>query len=93
MEREVEATVRVQIDEKITIVDISNAIQAFDSEVYISKTVNGAFHEINLKSFLGLITLQLHNGDLVTLRTVGTDSEETFQAVLSYLGERYDETR
>lgn len=75
----------VNIDENQTIIELSKIIQPFQSEIYIKKMFRGNLHEINLKSFLGLITINLQNNDKVTVRAIGQDSEEALSAVIKYL--------
>ncbi|MEW9053273.1 MAG: HPr family phosphocarrier protein [Neobacillus sp.] len=85
MEKTASKTITVNISEKITIVEVSKATQKYESEIYLKKNVNGTIHEINLKSFLGLITLQLKNGDVVAVSAVGDDCEEALKEVVDYL--------
>jgi phosphocarrier protein HPr len=85
MEKTVSKKVTVNISENVTIVEVSKATQKYQSEIYLKKNVNGTVHEINLKSFLGLITLQLKNGDDVTVSAVGEDCEEALKEVVNYL--------
>ncbi|MBP2240503.1 phosphocarrier protein [Cytobacillus eiseniae] len=75
----------VNISENVTIIEVSKATQKYNSEIYLKKNVNGTLHDINLKSFLGLITLQLKNGDHVTVSAVGDDCEEALEEVVGYL--------
>lgn len=85
MDKSVSKTIEINIPENVTIVEVSNATQKFQSEIYLKKIVNGAVHEINLKSFLGLITLQLRNGDQLTVSAVGEDCETALEEVVNYL--------
>ena len=75
----------VHITEDQTIVGLSELIQPYQSEIYLKKLVLGTVTEVNLKSFLGLITLQLRNGDRFTVRAVGEDSEEALNEVIEFL--------
>ncbi|MCM3713020.1 HPr family phosphocarrier protein [Halalkalibacter oceani] len=77
--------IQINISEEQTIVELSKDLQPFSSEVYIKKIVGGKVIEVNIKSFLGLITLQIHNGDTVNVRAVGEDCEEALAAVVNYL--------
>lgn len=74
----------VNISDDVTIVDISKATQKYESEIYIHKNVNGTPHEINLKSFLGLINLRLKNGDEVMIKAEGGDCEEALNEVVQF---------
>ena len=76
--------ITVNITEDQTIVDLSQSLQPFKSEVYLIKTVQGSVLEVNLKSFLGLITLQLKNGDTVKIKSVGEDHIEALQKVVDF---------
>lgn len=85
MEKTIERNIIVNIPERATIIEVSAATQKFESEIYLIKNVNGTIHEINLKSFLGLITLQLKNGDHLTVKAIGDDCEEAMEEVVQYL--------
>ncbi|MFC4323655.1 HPr family phosphocarrier protein [Litchfieldia salsa] len=75
----------VNISENMTIVDLSNLTQKFHSDIFLTKTVNGVIHDINLKSFLGLITLQLKNGDSILVRVEGDDCDKAIDELLKVL--------
>ncbi len=75
----------VNINENQTIIELSEIIQPFKSEIFIKKMFRGNVHEINLKSFLGLITINLQNKDRISVRAVGDDCEDALQAVVKYL--------
>jgi phosphocarrier protein HPr len=85
MEKSVSKEITVNISENVTIIEVSKATQKFEAEIYLIKNVNGTIHEINLKSFLGLITLQLRNGDHIKVNAVGEDCEEALEEVVAYL--------
>ena len=85
MEKKSSKKITVNISEQVTIVELSKVTQKYTSEIYLKKTVNGVPHEINLKSFLGLITLQLKNGDSLMIEAIGEDCEEAMEEVLKYL--------
>ncbi|MBO0588565.1 HPr family phosphocarrier protein [Sporosarcina sp. E16_8] len=87
MEKSVSKTIVVNISENVTIVEVSKATQKYQSEIYLKKNVNGSIYEINLKSFLGLITLQLRNGDHLFVKVVGEDCEKALEEVVGYLSE------
>ncbi|MFV8830326.1 HPr family phosphocarrier protein [Alkalihalobacterium sp. APHAB7] len=77
--------ITINLSEDRTIIELSKIIQPFQSEIYLRKLLRGNPIEVNLKSFLGLITMNLQNGDLITVKAVGKDSEEAVQAVVGYL--------
>lgn len=74
----------VNISDNVTIVDISKATQKYQSEIYIHKVVNGTPHDINLKSFLGLINLRLKNGDEITIKSEGIDCDDALNEVVQF---------
>ncbi|ARK31213.1 HPr family phosphocarrier protein [Halalkalibacter krulwichiae] len=75
----------VNISEEQTITELSQLVQPFASEIFLKKLVNGNIIEVNLKSLLGLITLQLKNNDRITVRTVGEDCHEALNKVVAFL--------
>jgi phosphocarrier protein HPr len=85
MEKTSTKKIVVNISEDVTIIEVSKVTQKYQSDIYLKKNVNGSLHEINLKSFLGLITLQLKNGDHLTVNAVGEDCEEALGEVVQYL--------
>jgi phosphocarrier protein HPr len=76
--------VNVNISEDQTIVDLSQILQPYQAEIYLEKVVDGTMREVNLKSFLGLITLQLKNGDRVKVKAIGKDHEQALHEVVSF---------
>ncbi len=85
MEKECTKEIIVNITEDQTITDLSKSIQPLNSEIFLKKMVRGMIVEVNLKSFLGLITLQLKNGDKLSVRAVGDDCEVAIDEVVNYL--------
>lgn len=85
MSKECIKEIVVNISEDQTITDLSKSIQPLNSEIFLKKMVRGMIVEVNLKSFLGLITLQLKNGDTLTVRAVGDDCDDAIDAVVKYL--------
>ncbi len=85
MTQKIEKEVTVNISEEQTIIELSRMIQPYDSEIYLQKLVDGSSMEINLKSFLGLITLRLTNGDQLTVRVIGEDCEQAMNKVVDFL--------
>jgi len=83
--QKIEKEVTVNISEEQTIIELSRMIQPYDSEIYLQKLVDGSSMEINLKSFLGLITLRLTNGDQLTVRVIGEDCEQAMNKVVDFL--------
>ncbi|WP_242705630.1 HPr family phosphocarrier protein [Pontibacillus sp. ALD_SL1] len=82
---QVSESIRVSIDETQTIIELSNKIQRFDSEIYLEKNVEGSLVEVNLKSFLGLINLRLKNGDILLIRCEGKDCSVALEEVKEWL--------
>ena len=85
MEKECLKEIIVNISEDQTITELSKSIQPLQSEIYLKKMVRGMIVEVNLKSFLGLITLQLQNGDKLFIRAVGDDCEQAVKEIENYL--------
>ncbi len=81
MPESIRENVPVHISDELTIIDLSALTQKYKSEIHLKKVVRGSVIEVSLKSFLGLITLQLQNGDEITIRAVGEDSEEAVAEV------------
>ncbi|UOQ45071.1 HPr family phosphocarrier protein [Halobacillus salinarum] len=85
MEQKVNKTMNVSIQESQTIMELSQIIQQYDSEIILKKNVNGSLYEANLKSLLGLINLQLHDGDEVIVECIGEDAEDALKEVEAFL--------
>jgi len=77
--------ITINISEEQTITELSKLVQPNHSEIYLKKFLNENIIEINLKSFLGLITLRLKNNDQITVRVVGEDCEEALEKVIGFL--------
>ncbi|MGA9287885.1 MAG: HPr family phosphocarrier protein [Anaerobacillus sp.] len=86
MENKVEKKIPVYMKESQTIIELSQIIQQYDAEIILKKNVNGSLIEANLKSFLGLINLRLHDGDEIVVECVGEDAEEALREVETFLG-------
>lgn len=85
MENESSKQITVNIDETQTIIELSNKLQRYQSEIYLKKNMGSSVIEVNLKSLLGLINLQLKNGDPITIRCVGDDHPEALREVENWL--------
>ncbi|RSL33958.1 HPr family phosphocarrier protein [Salibacterium salarium] len=77
--------IQIHISENQTITELSQLLTPYNAEVYLEKKDDSHVIEVNLKSFLGLITMRLQNGDNVIIRTEGTDAQESLKAVSDYL--------
>jgi phosphocarrier protein len=77
--------ITVNINGNQTIIELSEMIQSYHAEIFIKKIHQGSIYEINLKSFLGLITIRLNNGDKVWIRAEGNDHKEALRTVVDYL--------
>ncbi len=73
--------------ESQTIIELSQIIQQYNAEILLKKNVNGSLIEANLKSFLGLINLRLHDGDEIIVHCVGEDAEQALREVEAFLSE------
>ncbi|WP_226658862.1 HPr family phosphocarrier protein [Pseudalkalibacillus hwajinpoensis] len=87
MDNKVEKKIPVYMTESQTIIELSEIIQQYKAEIILKKNVNGSLIEANLKSFLGLINLRLHNGDEITVECVGEDAAEALSEVELFLSE------
>ena len=85
MENKVEKKIPVYMTESQTIIELSQIIQQYDAEIILKKNVNGSIIEANLKSFLGLINLRLHDGDEIVVECVGEDATEALSEVELFL--------
>jgi phosphocarrier protein HPr len=85
MPKTVSKQITINISEDQTIIELSKAVQPYHSEIFLKKWVNGSLVEVNLKSFLGLITLQLRNNEIIEVRVVGEDCEEAIEKVVKFL--------
>ncbi|MBF0707831.1 HPr family phosphocarrier protein [Alkalihalobacillus hwajinpoensis] len=85
MENKVEKKIPVYMTESQTIIELSQIIQQYDAEIILKKNVNGSIIEANLKSFLGLINLRLHDGDEIVVECVGKDATEALSEVELFL--------
>lgn len=82
--KESQKNIVVNIKESQTIMELSGKLQSFSSDVYLKKIYLGNVLEVNVKSFLGLITLHLENGDSISVRAVGEDCEEVLEVVVNF---------
>ncbi|MGP4059080.1 HPr family phosphocarrier protein [Halobacillus litoralis] len=85
MSEKVSKIVAVHMKETQTIMELSQIIQSYDSEILLKKNVQGSVIEANLKSILGLINLRLQEGDEVEVTCVGTDAEQALAEVENFL--------
>lgn len=85
MEKTVDKKIIINISEEQTIIELSKVVQPYHSEIFLKKFLDGNITEINLKSFLGLITLRLKNNDQITVRVVGEDCEEALEKIVEFL--------
>ena len=85
MDNKVEKKIPVYMTESQTIIELSEIIQQYKAEIILKKNVNGSLIEANLKSFLGLINLRLHNGDEIMVECVGEDAAEALSEVELFL--------
>ncbi|MFG6147829.1 HPr family phosphocarrier protein [Halobacillus sp. B23F22_1] len=84
MTSKVSKTIKVNINETQTIMELSQIIQQYDAEIILKKNVNGNIIEANLKSFLGLVNLRLHNGDEIQVEGFGKDASKALTEVEAF---------
>lgn len=85
MSEKVTKEVTVHMKETQTIMELSQIIQSFDSEIILKKNVQGSVIEANLKSILGLINLRLQEEDKVEVTCIGADAEQALKEVETFL--------
>ncbi|WP_273853501.1 HPr family phosphocarrier protein [Guptibacillus spartinae] len=85
MVNKVERKIPVYMKESQTIIELNQIIQKYDAEILLKKNVNGSLIEANLKSFLGLINLRLHDGDEILVECIGEDAAEALNEVELFL--------
>ncbi|WP_411953986.1 HPr family phosphocarrier protein [Alkalibacillus sp. S2W] len=85
MANQVEKTIRIQLNDAQTIMELSQLIQKYKAEIFLQKNVHGSMMEANLKSILGLINLQLQGDDQVKVICEGPDAEKALEAIESFL--------
>ncbi|PYZ95597.1 phosphocarrier HPr family protein [Alteribacter lacisalsi] len=79
------AEITINLNEKQTIVELTQLLAPFKSDVYLVNRSGGNVVEANVKSLLGLVSLRIGNGDRVTLRAEGSDAEEALGKVVQFL--------
>ncbi|WP_147802743.1 HPr family phosphocarrier protein [Alkalicoccus halolimnae] len=77
--KRVSKEVTVNIREEQTITELSAGLQPYQADVYIEKMSRGSHMKVNVKSFLGLVTIHLENGDSITISAEGEDAEEALE--------------
>ncbi|RPF54320.1 HPr family phosphocarrier protein [Aquisalibacillus elongatus] len=85
MSNQVSKTIRIQLDDAQTIMELSQLIQKYDAEIFLQKNVHGSMMEANLKSILGLVNLQLQGDDQVKVICEGPDADSALQAIEHFL--------
>ncbi|WP_175614662.1 HPr family phosphocarrier protein [Piscibacillus halophilus] len=85
MSESISQTIKIQLSDAQTIMDLSQLIQKYDAEIFLKKNVHGSMMEANLKSILGLINLQLQGKDEVTVVCEGPDAKEALEALKDFL--------
>ncbi len=79
------AEIVINLNEKQTIVELTQLLAPFKSDVYIVNRSGGNVVEANVKSFLGLVSLRIGNGNRVTVRAEGSDAQEALNKVVQFL--------
>ncbi|MFC4736826.1 HPr family phosphocarrier protein [Bacillus daqingensis] len=77
--------ITIRLEETQTIVELTNLLTPYESDIYIVNRSGGNVIEANVKSLLGLVSLRIGNGDRVTVRAEGTDAEAALDAVVQFL--------
>ncbi|PRO66300.1 HPr family phosphocarrier protein [Alkalicoccus urumqiensis] len=77
-----EVTVNIREDQTIT--ELSASLQPYRADVYIEKMSRGSHMKVNVKSFLGLVTIHLENGDTITVSAEGEDADQALEEAVRF---------
>lgn len=81
MEKQVEIKLRTGLQARVAAMFVQEA-NRFTSDVFLKKDEK----VVNAKSIMGLMSLALNRGTVITLIAEGSDEEEAIQALSSYVG-------
>ena len=66
------------------IAELVQVASKYDSKVYLETETK----RVNAKSIMGMMSLNLANGDLLTVSTDGADEEAAMEEILSFLKDK-----
>ncbi|WP_321998508.1 HPr family phosphocarrier protein [Priestia megaterium] len=80
MEKQVEVKLKTGLQARVAALFVQEATR-FTSDVYLKKDEK----VVNSKSIMGLMSLAINNGSLITLIVEGVDEKEAMDALVAYV--------
>jgi catabolite repression HPr-like protein len=80
MEKQVEVKLKTGLQARVAALFVQEATR-FTSDVYLKKDEK----VVNAKSIMGLMSLAINNGSLITLIVEGVDEKEAMDALAAYV--------
>jgi len=80
MEKQVEVKLKTGLQARVAALFVQEATR-FTSDVYLKKDEK----VVNAKSIMGLMSLAINNGSLITLIVEGVDEKEAMEALVAYV--------
>ncbi|MFQ6390299.1 HPr family phosphocarrier protein [Priestia aryabhattai] len=80
MEKQVEVKLKTGLQARVAALFVQEATR-FTSDVYLKKDEK----VVNAKSIMGLMSLAINNGSLITLIVEGVDEKEAMDALVAYV--------
>ncbi|MED3882482.1 phosphocarrier protein Chr [Priestia megaterium] len=80
MEKQVEIKLKTGLQARVAALFVQEATR-FTSDVYLKKDEK----VVNAKSIMGLMSLAINNGSLITLIVEGVDEKEAMDALVAYV--------
>ncbi|GAB1803272.1 MULTISPECIES: HPr family phosphocarrier protein [Priestia] len=80
MEKQVEVKLKTGLQARVAALFVQEATR-FTSDVYLKKDEK----VVNAKSIMGLMSLAINNGSLITLIVEGGDEKEAMDALVAYV--------
>ncbi|WP_318616476.1 HPr family phosphocarrier protein [Priestia megaterium] len=80
MEKQVEVKLKTGLQARVAALFVQEATR-FTSDVYLKKDEK----VVNAKSIMGLMSLAINNGSLITLIVEGVDEKEAIDALVAYV--------
>ena len=80
MEKQVEVKLKTGLQARVAALFVQEATR-FTSDVYLKKDEK----VVNAKSIMGLMSLAINNGSLITLIVEGVDVKEAMDALVAYV--------
>ena len=80
MEKQVEVKLKTGLQARVAALFVQEATR-FTSDVYLKKDEK----VVNAKSIMGLMSLAINNGSLITLIVEGVDEKEAMDSLVAYV--------